>query len=346
MFKLKNSVMFLVAALCGYLALMTPNWKTELTATVGGQYSNDINGDGIGDLLVRNSSNGAWKVYNFDNTLNVGAAQSTNLYTNTDYVTQALADLDGDGDDDVLTRRTSNGSWPAFYMNGNSSSSNALVGIFASTDWQFRGALDANADGIDDILLRRSSDNKWRLFLFDNTGDVASSSAPTLPYVAADWTYRGTGDFDGDGDDDVLERRDSDGKWRVFYSAAGNITTTNTLNKAWTAADVTVQGVGDMDGDGDTDYLTRKTSDSKWHVAAFVGGVVDSTTITNMYTNSAWEFQSLADYDGDGDTDVVMRRNTDGAWRSFRTDAGGLYGGTTNTLGVYTASNWTLKNHR
>jgi hypothetical protein len=231
-------------------------------------------------------------------------------------------------------------------MGGNEYSSRVDdSGLYASLNYEYATAVDVDSDGDEDILLRKPSDGKWRLFIMQD-GYVQSSMVPSMPYQSLSWEYRGAGDFDGDGDGDVLSRRSSDGRWRVFYSnGAGNITTTNTMNKAWTNSDVVFQSAGDMDGDGDSDYLTRKTSDSKWHTVKFVGGVVDSTTINNMYTSSSWEFRSLADYDGDGDTDVLMRRPSDGLWRTFE-HVNGLYNGNTSTQGLYTSSNWTIQTNR
>jgi hypothetical protein len=317
---------------------------TDPSVANGSGVANDINGDGYADVAIRKTSDGKWRFYNFDSGLNAGAAQTSNMPANQDRVFKALADLDGDGDSDMLTRKTSDGSWTAFIMSGNNYTSSHVVNLFSGSQWEFKGALDVDADGDMDVLLRNSSDGKWRLFLMNSSGQVSSSLVPTLPYQSASWTFRGAADFDGDGTGDVLERRASDGKWRVFYGASGNITTTNTMNKAWTASDVVLQSVGDMDGDGDADYLTRKTSDGKWHTVTFVSGVVDTTTINNMYTNTAWEFRSMSDLDGDGDVDVLMRRPSDGSWRTFR-HTSGLYDGTTQTQGIYTSSDWTVRSN-
>jgi hypothetical protein len=186
---------------------------------------NDINQDDISDVLLRNSASGAWRIHNFDNTLSSGSVQATNLYTSSDYLFKALADMDGDRDADVLMRRASDGVWVGFVMTGNTNTSVIVENIFSASQWEFRGTLDADADGDEDILLRNTTDNKWRLFIMD-AGQVSGSLVPSMPYQSSSWVLQNTGDFDGDGDGDVLARRSSDGRWRVFYSnGAGNITT-------------------------------------------------------------------------------------------------------------------------
>ena len=68
------------------------------------------------------------------------------------------------------------------------------------------------------------------------------------------WTIAGDGDYDGDGTDDVLWYRTSDGKvfyWRMILGQVQfrkGVTTVNDLN--WE-----IVGSGDQDGDGNADIL-------------------------------------------------------------------------------------------
>jgi hypothetical protein len=309
---------------------------------------NDINNNGVADVVIRNSSTGAWKIYNFDTAMNAGPVKNTNLTT--DLVRQfvAFGDYDADGDVDVLTRNSSDGKWHVRVMSGNDRQSGGVVNIslYTNADWQFAGTYDADADGDDDVLLRRTSDGVWRLFIVEDNA-VSSSSVPSVIFSNQAWEFRQAGDFDGDGDGDVITRRNSDGKWRVTYSQAGDFLSTATMNSMWTSSDVVLQSVGDMDQDSDADVLLRKTSNGKWLVQEFDAGIAKSGGVTtaNMYTSSSWEFRSLSDLDGDGDADVLMRRNTDGIWRTFELQSR-VYTGTTSPVSIYSASSWLLRSNR
>ena len=67
---------------------------------------------------------------------------------------------------------------------------------------------DFNGDGRSDILRR----DRWSGFVTDwlgtETGGFANNSADLFQYVSKDWLIWGTGDFNGDGKDDIL--------WRSF----------------------------------------------------------------------------------------------------------------------------------
>jgi hypothetical protein len=346
MFKLKNSAMLMVAALCGYMALMTPDWKGELNAAIGAPYTNNIDGQGGSDVVLR-KDDGTWKVYNVISLSNAGAAQSTNMYANNDYVFQDIGDYDGDGTDDVLTRRTSNGSWIAFLMDGAANQGTPTqVSLFTGATWEFRASVDVDADGDEDIILRRPSDGLWRLFIIEN-GAVTSSSVPSLPYQSTAWTYVGAADFDGDGDDDILEWNAAVTKWRIFYANAGDFDATDTQNSMYTSSVISYQSAGDADKDGDADILLRRTDNGKWLIHEFAGGyaVGGSVTVANMFTAAEWEFRNFADLDADGDTDVLMRRTTDGVWRTFEIENRD-YTKTTATFGLYASSAWTIRTTR
>jgi hypothetical protein len=305
---------------------------------------NDANDDGIADVLLRNGTSGNWHVFYFDNTLTPQSPLSSNLYSASDYQFQAFTDLDGDGDNDVLLRRSSDGSWRTLLMNGNNWVSSLDSKLFTASDYVLQGVLDADGDGDRDILLRKTSDNKWRLFIMQS-GQVQSSIVPSLPYTNVDWQLSQSGDADGDGDEDVIARRSSNGKWRVFRSdGAGNITTTATLDSLYTNSDYVAQGYGDADRDGDDDLLLRRTSNGKWLIHEFDLGVAKNSGLvsTNIYTNANWSFSSFADYDGDSDVDVLLRRSTDGLWRTFEVE-GGNSTGTTSTIMLYSNSDWQIQ---
>ena len=101
------------------------------------------------------------------------------------------------------------------------------------------------------------------------------------------------GDFDGDGDSDVVVFRSSNNVWYangqmpIGYGEAG---------------DVPVPA--DYDGDGDTDVAMFRPSNRVWYVngqAPRQYGVANDVMVPG-------------DYDGDGDADIAMYRPTTGTW--------------------------------
>lgn len=131
----------------------------------------DFNGDGMADVLLRNSNNAAWFIYAMNGlaTLNdpsaLGAAKIT---ANPNWTFQAAADFNGDEKADVVLRRT-DGPWFLYPMDGiNKITDNdfGLLSITANTAWELTTASDSTGDGYADVLLRNGDDGRWYRYSF------------------------------------------------------------------------------------------------------------------------------------------------------------------------------------
>ncbi|MCB1616163.1 MAG: VCBS repeat-containing protein [Pseudomonadales bacterium] len=99
------------------------------------QVASDFDGDGDEDILVRNTSTGAWKLFTVQNSAVTGST-SFNLFASLDWSFASEGDSDGDGDADILLRN-SLGAWRLFTVQGGAVTANsAVTGIYTSTDWQ------------------------------------------------------------------------------------------------------------------------------------------------------------------------------------------------------------------
>ena len=171
----------------------------------------DFNGDGSDDILLWNYFNAS--VTTWSATSGGGFIQnaaSPIIPGSPSWEVAGVGDFNGDGRDDILWRNASTGAvsnWLAtlsgsFVVND----SNALHQV--STDWFVAGVGDFNGDGRDDILWRNTNGalSNW---LGTSTGGFAVNDANAFTIVSTDWHVAGTGDFNGDGRDDVLWRNDN-----------------------------------------------------------------------------------------------------------------------------------------
>jgi hypothetical protein len=137
----------------------------------------------------------------------------------TDWVVQAVGDLNGDGKADVLWRQTSTGITSAWLLNGGTIQS-AVGGWTVPTDWVVRGVGDFDGDGKADILWRQASTGVGTIWLM-NGGTVQSAvggwSVPT------DWTVQLVSDFNGDGKSDIVWRQTGTGITSVWLMNGGTI---------------------------------------------------------------------------------------------------------------------------
>jgi hypothetical protein len=127
-----------------------------------------------------------------------------------------------------------------------------------------------------------------------------------LAVVATTSLVRGTGDFDADGDAEILWHHDGGQvvTWNIEDGVYVGNHIVGSAPNSWQ-----IRGTGDFDGDGDDDIA--------WHHSG--GQVVtwemeDGTYVTNHNHASvpnAWRIVGTGDFDGDGDADMLWR-HTDG----------------------------------
>ena len=137
------------------------------------------------------------------------------------------------------------------------------------------------------------------------------------------------GDFNGDGNADVLLRHD-DGRWRIYAmsgrraQAASGLVEGLPRDVAWGLA-----GVGDFNGDGRADALLRHV-DGHWRVFAMDG--LDVLTSESgdvaLEADPAWRPAGVGDLDGNGSDDVLLRHGDTGGgcttrWQAARSSPGG-----------------------
>ncbi|HNP34891.1 MAG TPA: FG-GAP-like repeat-containing protein [Woeseiaceae bacterium] len=113
-------------------------------------------------------------------------------------------------------------------------------------------------------------------------------------------TYPKYGDFNGDGQQDVLVVQG--GTWRILFASNGTLLAPSNTSKS--AQNPSLAVVTDFDGDGKTDLLFPGT-DLKWHVYLSTG-----TGFTDINTGESTVSQTngvAQDVDGDGRGDLLYK---------------------------------------
>jgi FG-GAP-like repeat/Right handed beta helix region/FG-GAP repeat len=153
-----------------------------------------------------------------------------------------------------------------------------------------------------------------RLALWSLNGGNITGEA----YFAAetsDWQIRGTGDFNGDRDDDILWENTS-GQLAIWHLSQLTPISTAYPGSA-SAIDGPIQAIGDFDGDGLADILRR---DSTGQLAIyFKGNPYDAVSPAARpgYSNLLyrepvgleWHVVGVGDFNGDGRSDILWRHD-------------------------------------
>jgi serralysin len=225
--------------------------------------------------------------------------------------TNALHDFNGDGRSDILWRSSTGqlSDWLG-QVNGGFVGNDANAFANVPTNWSVAGTGDFNGDGRDDVLWR-SNTGQLSDWLGQANGGFVSNDANAFANVPTNWSVAGTGDFNGDGRDDVLWRSDSGAVSDWLGQANGGFVTNDTNAFSNVPTNWHIAGTGDFNGDGRDDILWRSDSGalSDWLGQANGGFVTnDATAFTNVPTN--WNVVGTGDFNGDGRDDVLWRSNT------------------------------------
>ena len=279
-------------------------------------FASDLDGDGDQDVL-----SAAWfddEIAWYENTDGLGSfGPGQTITALVDGVWSVFAaDLDGDGDQDVLSASNLDNTI-AWYENmdglGTFGSQQIITTLADGAFSVF--AADLDGDGDLDVLSASGDDDKiaWYENL-DGQGDFGPQQVIT---TLADWVQQVfVADLDGDGDQDVLSASDSDDKIAWYENTDGlgdfgpqQVITTLAETARWVFA-------ADLDGDGDQDVLSASSSDDKiaWYENDGLGTFGPQQIITTSADHATSVF--AADLDGDGDQDVLSASLNDSkiAW--------------------------------
>jgi len=271
----------------------------------------DVDGDGDLDLVAGNV-NQTNRLY-----LNNGTADPFSGVAGSDISSDAhytmsiaLADVDGDGDLDLVAGNAATQTNRLYLNNGAADPFNGVTGADISSDAHatFSIAL-ADVDGDSDLDLAAGNNGINSLYLNEGTADPFSGVAGLDISSDAHDTYSvALGDVDGDGDLDLVVGNEAqanrlylnNGTSIPFLGVSG-LEISSDVHWTWSIA------LGDVDGDGDLDlvagnyYQTNRLYLNNGTYFPFLGvaGLNISSDVHNTFP------VVLGDVDGDGDLDLI-----------------------------------------
>jgi hypothetical protein len=271
---------------------------------------NDFNGDGRSDILWRHDDG---RLTDWLGTAAGGYLTNApnSLYSvTTDWQVAGTGDFDGDGRDDILWRNTDGRITNWLGAGAGGFFDNVAQGFNAVTlDWQIAGVGDFDGDGRDDILWR-NADGRLTDWLGTANGGYRPNSANLMQNVSTQWSVAATGDFNGDGRDDILWRN-ADGRITDWLGTATGGFSDNAANGYRSVSlDWHVAGVGDFNGDGRDDILWRNDDGrvTDWLGTAAGGYSPNAANFLSSLTLD-WQIAAIGDYNGDGRDDILLRNN-------------------------------------
>lgn len=270
-------------------------------------FAADINGDGHQDVVVSariGDFHIAW-FENLDGAGNFGVPQIIEDDLSGQIYKVVAADLNNDGDIDVLASASNTGEivWYENLDGHGNFSARKVIGIIPKTFSVI--AADVDGDGDMDII-GVSRENGQGLFWFENLdGQGNFSEKKTIDSQISSRSVVAV-DFDGDGDLDILINGHTTYKisWYENLDGRGNFGPKQIVDGTGMYADMVA--AGDINGDGAMDIVFAAPGDNE--VAWFenldgLGNFGSKNVISNNVIGATAVF--IADLDNDGDMDVL-----------------------------------------
>ena len=238
-----------------------------------------------------------------------------NSATGQDPESSALADVDGDGDLDIIVAN-GDSNFLTLMLNNGGSFTASNIGISG----QASGVVAADLDGDGDMDLATANGNTNSTSILLNNGAGGFAQTAVLP-AGAKPRHLCAADFDGDLDVDLaVVNRDSNNVSLFSNSGAATFTASGTLA---VGADPRFISAGDLDGDGDADLAVTNHDGNSVSLFTNVSGVFSASSSLLITRPNA---VVMADVDGDGDRDLLVSVGHGGVNNvTVFTNSGGLF---------------------
>ena len=218
--------------------------------------------DRMEDLVIWRPSNGYW--YILKSTTSYDPAQALRIQWGSGSLGDIplTGDIDGDGVNDLIVWRPSNGYW-YILKSTTSYDRNQAIRIQWGTSGDKPLVGDVDGDGKGDLIIWRPSNGYWYILL--------SSKGYSASYaLRIQWGSGSLGDIpligriDGDSKGEIIIWRPSNGYWYILKSSA-NYDPAQALRIQWgTSGDIPL--IGDIDGDSVSDLIVWRPSNGYWYI--------------------------------------------------------------------------------
>ena len=231
------------------------NWRS---AAVG-----DFNQDGKPDIVKHNEATGANAIWLMQGTTYEGATPLPST-EDRNWRPVATGDFDGDSSTDIVMSNYQTGENALWLMRGTAYTGGVnLPSVGSDLNWRVIATGDFSLEGQVDLLLTNYATGQNAVWLMN--GVTYSGNVATLPLdYEADWRSTTTGDFDQDGQPDIVKSNYATGENAIWlmdgfaYQGAGPLPTYTNFytNPAASTNNLTFTG-REEDGTGILYYRAR-----------------------------------------------------------------------------------------
>lgn len=184
----------------------------------------DLNGDGHLDIIWQHRTEGWLSVWFMNGGTKLGdAVLSRPRVLDPNWKIVAVADMNGDGKDDLIWQHDVDGTLAVWYMNGYTVLADAVVSPsrVADRNWRVIGAGDANRDGKPDLFWHHKTEGWVAVWLMDGRTKVGELALSPNRVSDLDWEPQAVVDLNGDGYPDLVWHHRTRGSLAVWALRGG-----------------------------------------------------------------------------------------------------------------------------
>jgi hypothetical protein len=245
--------------------------------------SSDFNGDGLTDLVARDTGGTIW-LYPGNGTGGLLPRRLMGYGWNGMSAIASPGDVTGDGHADLFARDATGRLW----LYPGDGASHLGTRRVISGGWQtytITGAANLNGTGVADLLARDSAGVLW---LYPFSGNAVLGTRTRLGGGWNDNTFRGPGDLSGDLRADVLGRDPAGSLWIYRGTGTGALAGRTLVGKAWGGMSALVTP-GNWDRAAGNDVLARDAAGHLWFYPGNNAGLL----ATRRLLGSGWNVMTF-----------------------------------------------------
>ena len=287
---------------------------TPFIGVFGGKVAfEDVDNDDFIDLLITGSANGGTKTVNLyinDGTGNYNVMATTPFEPNWGGEF-AFADVDSDGDQDVLMTgiNNSDSAFTKLYLNNGSGIFSEVMGTpFEGLGSSSVAFIDIENDNDKDVIIAGTNNNDIKnTKLYTNDGSGNFTLVTNTPFGNIESGDIAIGDSDNDGDQDVLISGASENNTNIsnLYINDGTGVFSLLAGTPFLGTQAGASDFADFDNDGDLDLLIIGAS------AEVIAHIYENQGFNNfnlidLLYGAYLSSTAIGDIDGDNDLDLII----------------------------------------